>query len=77
MTRRPGGAFVAHYGPKIRAWCCQRGLQAADVDDFTQNVFLRLARALRKFAYDPSRRFGGWLWVVTEHAIRDFFADQK
>jgi RNA polymerase sigma-70 factor (ECF subfamily) len=71
------GAFVAHYRPKIRAWCCQRGLQAADADDVTQDVLLRLARALRKFTYDPSRKFRGWLRVVTEHAVCDFFADQK
>ena len=71
------GAFVAHYGPKIRAWCCQRGLQAADADDVTQDVLLRLDRALRKFTYDPSRKFRGWLRVVTEHAVSDFFADQK
>jgi RNA polymerase sigma-70 factor (ECF subfamily) len=71
------GAFVAHYGPKIRAWCCQRGLQAADADDVTQDVLLRLTRALRKFTYDPSRKFRGWLRVVTEHAVSDFFADRK
>jgi RNA polymerase sigma factor (sigma-70 family) len=70
-------AFVAYYGPKIRDWCCQRGLQAADADDVTQDVLLRLARALRKFTYDPSRTFRGWLRVVTEHAIADFFVDQK
>ena len=70
-------AFVAHYRPKIRAWCGQRGLQAADADDVTQDVLLRLARALRKFTYDPSRKFRGWLRVVTEHAVSDFFADQK
>ncbi len=38
--------FVAYYGPKIRGWCRQRGLQAADVEDVTQDVLLRLARAL-------------------------------
>jgi RNA polymerase sigma-70 factor (ECF subfamily) len=71
------GAFVAHYRPKIRAWCFQRGLQAADVDDVTQDVLLRLTRALRKFTYDPSRKFRGWLRVMTEHAVSDFFADRK
>jgi RNA polymerase sigma-70 factor (ECF subfamily) len=70
------GAFVAHYGPKIRAWCCQRGLQAADADDVTQDVLLRLCRAIQKFTYDPSRKFRGWLRVVTEHAVSDFFVDR-
>jgi RNA polymerase sigma factor (sigma-70 family) len=70
-------AFVAYYGPKIRAWCSQRGLQAADAEDVTQDVLLRLARALRTFTYDPSRTFRGWLRVVTEHALADFFAARK
>ena len=70
-------AFVAHYRPKIRAWCCQRGLQAADADDVTQDVLLRLDRALRKFTYDPSLKFRGWLRVMTEHAVCDFFANRK
>ena len=71
------GAFVAHYGPKIRAWCCQRGLQTADADDVTQDVLLRLSRSLQKFTYDPSRKFRGWLRVMTEHAVCDFFANRK
>jgi len=69
--------FVAHYGPKIRGWCRQRGLQAADADDVTQDVLLRLARALRRFTYDPSRSFRGWLRLVTEHALSDYFAVRK
>ena len=42
--------FVACYGPKIRNWCRQRGLQAADAEDVTQDVLLRLARALKTFS---------------------------
>ena len=54
-------AFVACYGPKIRGWCRQRGLQPADAEDVTQDVLLRLSRALKTFTYDPSRTFRGWL----------------
>ncbi len=70
-------AFVAYYGPKIRGWCRERGLQGADADDVTQDVLVRLARALRTFAYDPSRTFRGWLRLVTQHALSDFFAHRK
>jgi RNA polymerase sigma-70 factor (ECF subfamily) len=70
-------AFVAYYGPKIRGWCRQRGLQRADADDVTQDVLLRLARALRTFEYDPSRTFRGWLRLVTQHALADFFSRRK
>jgi RNA polymerase sigma factor (sigma-70 family) len=69
--------FVAYYGPKIRGWCRQGGLQEADADDVAQDVLLRLARALRTFTYDPSRTFRGWLRMVTQHAVSDFFADRK
>jgi RNA polymerase sigma-70 factor (ECF subfamily) len=71
------GAFVAYYGPKIQGWCRKRGLQAADADDVTQDVLLRLSRALRTFVYDPSRSFRGWLRLVTQHALSDFFAHRK
>lgn len=69
--------FVAHYEPRIRGWCRQGGLQTADAEDVTQDVLLRLTRALPKFTYDPSRTFRGWLRLVTEHALADFFADRK
>ncbi len=69
--------FVACYGPKINHWCRQRGLQEADAEDVTQNVLLRLARALKTFNYDPSKTFRGWLRQVTEHALSDFFLDRK
>jgi RNA polymerase sigma-70 factor (ECF subfamily) len=69
--------FVASYGPKIRSWCRRRGLQPADAEDVTQDVLLRLARALKTFHYDPSRTFRGWLRSVTEHALSDFFADRR
>jgi RNA polymerase sigma factor (sigma-70 family) len=71
------GAFVEYYGPKIQGWCRKRGLQAADADDVTQDVLLRLSRALRTFVYDPSRSFRGWLRLVTEHALSDFFAHRN
>jgi RNA polymerase sigma factor (sigma-70 family) len=69
--------FAAHYGSKIRGWCRERGLQAADAEDVTQSVLLRLVRALKTFSYDSSKTFRGWLWVVTQHAVSDFFADRK
>jgi RNA polymerase sigma factor (sigma-70 family) len=70
-------AFVVCYGPKINGWCRRRGLQEADAEDVTQNVLLRLARALKTFTYDPSKRFRSWLRLVTERALSDFFLDRK
>jgi RNA polymerase sigma-70 factor (ECF subfamily) len=69
--------FFASYGPRIRGWCRQRGLQPADAEDVTQVVLLRLSRALKRFTYDPSRSFPGWLRMVTQNALADFFAERK
>ncbi len=68
---------MARYGPKIRAWCTGRGLQPADADDVTQEVLLRLTRALKGFTYDTSGTFRGWLRVVTQNALFDFFTARK
>ena len=76
-TRSHGRSFVACYGPKIRGWCRQRGLQPADAEDVTQDVLLRLSRALKTFTYDPSRTFRGWLRAVTLHALNDFAAERR
>jgi RNA polymerase sigma-70 factor (ECF subfamily) len=64
--------FVEHYGPHIYRWCRQWKLQAADAEDVTQDILLKLAQKLRHFAYDPSLSFRGWLKTVTHHAWRDF-----
>ena len=53
-----------------------RGLQPADAEDVTQDVLLRLSRALKMFTYDPSRTFRGWLRAVTLHALNDFAAER-
>jgi RNA polymerase sigma factor (sigma-70 family) len=69
--------FVAVYGPKIRGWCRQWGLQEADAEDVTQDVLLRMAQKLGTFVYDPSRSFRGWLRTVTQNALAHFVADRK
>src|SRR5205807_4126437 len=55
------GEFVDRYGGIIYSWCRGSGLQDADAQDVTQAVLTQLAVQLGRFAYDPSRRFRGWL----------------
>jgi len=69
--------FVERYGRRIYGWCRQWRLQEADAEDVTQDVLLRLARKMRRFTYDPSRSFRGWLWMLTHHAWSDFLEDRK
>jgi RNA polymerase sigma-70 factor (ECF subfamily) len=69
--------FVERYGRHIYRWCRQWKLQDADAEDVTQEILVKLARKLRDFAYDPSRRFRGWLKTVAHHAWRDFVDDRR
>jgi RNA polymerase sigma-70 factor (ECF subfamily) len=64
--------LVEHYGVKIHAWCLRWGIQEADAQDVTQDVLLKLARAMQNFTYDPKRSFRAWLKTLTNHALSDF-----
>lgn len=65
--------FTSCYRPSIVTWCRLRGLQPADADDLTSEVFLKLLNAMTKFEYRPGGSFRSWLRTVTERAILDFF----
>jgi RNA polymerase sigma-70 factor (ECF subfamily) len=66
--------FVGRYTPRIYGWCRKQGLQTADAEDVTQTVLANVARAMKSFAYDPSRSFRGWLKAVTRNAWLDFLS---
>ena len=68
--------FVEHYGAKIYGWCRRWNLQEADAQDVTQDVLLKLARAMKDFTYDPTRSFRAWLKTITQHAWSDAIADR-
>ena len=64
--------FVARYTPVVAGWCRGWKLQNADVEEVTQEVLLKLARGIRKFAYDPAKgRFRGWLLTLAHNVWRD------
>lgn len=65
-------SFVRTYGPRIIHWCRRWGLQDADARDVAQAVLIQFARQIRRFRYDPSRRFRGWLRTLTHAAWCDF-----
>lgn len=69
--------FVDRYQPRIRYWCRSWGLQESDREDVSQDVLLRLAKALKRFDYDPNRSFRAWLKTVTHHAWVDWANRQK
>ncbi|AWM39074.1 RNA polymerase sigma factor RpoE [Gemmata obscuriglobus] len=76
LRRRPGdpdawAEFVAHYGPKVLAWCRGWGLQDADAQDVAQTVLMKMATRLPDFEYDPAQSFRAWLKTVTHHVWYD------
>lgn len=67
--------FEKTYRGLIRDFCKRKGLQEADVADVTQEVLIKVARAIRSFEYDPARgRFRDWLGSVVRGRLADFFA---
>jgi RNA polymerase sigma-70 factor (ECF subfamily) len=62
--------FVRRYSPRIYRWCTHWGLQPADAEDVTQEVLVKLARAIDR--YRPGEgSFRAWLKVITVHGLAD------
>jgi RNA polymerase sigma-70 factor (ECF subfamily) len=62
------------YSPLVRAWCQHQGVQGADADDVTQEVFQAVVTGLEQFQKDrPGDTFRGWLRGITRHKLLDFF----
>jgi RNA polymerase sigma-70 factor (ECF subfamily) len=66
--------FMEWYGGKVYAWCRAWGLQQADAQEVTQEVFVKLSQRMRDFRYDPARSFRAWLKTVTHNAWQDYAA---
>lgn len=64
--------FIELYRPLIQRWCRQRGLQEADVDEVTSMVLVKLGERMDRFAYDPTKRFRGWLRTVVDSQVCTF-----
>ena len=70
--------FVNRYAPKIFNWCRRYQLQESDAADVTQDVLVKLVRAMQDFQYDPAQgSFRGWLKTVTANAVRDLAGKWK
>jgi RNA polymerase sigma-70 factor (ECF subfamily) len=60
------------YGPLVRSWCRRDGLQDADADDVTQDVFRSVHRSIARFDREPhGGAFRDWLRAITRNAVRD------
>jgi RNA polymerase sigma-70 factor (ECF subfamily) len=69
--------FLAVYQPLIYRWCRRGGLQHADAEEVSAAVLAKLARAMKRFEYDPDRRFRSWLRSVVANAMRDCWREKR
>lgn len=66
--------FVSLYEPLIRAWLALRGLAGDALEESTQDVLVRLVRALRNSPFDAARaRFRTYLGCIVDCVARDRF----
>jgi RNA polymerase sigma factor (sigma-70 family) len=69
--------FVSHYEPALRAVCRHYGLTGPSADDCCQQVWIKLATAMRRFHYDPGRRFRAWLRCFFHSRVVDVLRSSK
>jgi RNA polymerase sigma factor (sigma-70 family) len=65
--------FVDVYSPLIYGFCRAREVQSSDAADITQEVLLRVSKAMRTFEYDRAKGlFRDWLAKVVLNEIRRY-----
>lgn len=63
--------FVDVYSPLIYNYCRWRELQSSDAADVTQEVLMRVSKAIRSFEYDRTKGlFRDWLARIVLNEIR-------
>jgi len=75
---RAWSEFIELYGPLIHQLAKRRGLQEADAQDLSQDVFRAVARAIERFQPDPGLgSFRGWLFRIANNLIINVLAAQR
>jgi RNA polymerase sigma factor (sigma-70 family) len=66
--------LVALYTPLIRGWLARYEVQAADLDDLSQEVFSTVLREMPNFRHDLRRgAFRRWLRTIAVNRLRNFW----
>jgi RNA polymerase sigma-70 factor (ECF subfamily) len=63
--------FVRVYGPLIFGRCIRQGLQPADAEDVTQEVFRKVLASIGQFERRHTQAFRGWLARIAVNAAAD------
>ena len=69
------GGVVRQHVTKVRTMISQMVINDADVDDLTQEVFLRAIRNISRFRGES--QFSTWLYRIAMNTVRDFLRGQN
>ena len=70
--------FVEIYQPLVFRLALKQGLQPADARDLTQEVLLRVAKAVNQWNPNPAQgTFCGWISRITRNMVIDFFRNSR
>lgn len=65
----------ARYAPRVFGYFCRQLRDRSDAEDLTQEVFLRLYRARRR--YRPRARFATWIFHITQNVARNALRSKR
>ena len=78
VKRDEPGAFaelVARHGPRIFGRFFRSFRDRQEAEDLTQDVLLRVYRSRKR--YEPSAKFGTWLFHITQNVARNAFRNRR
>jgi len=66
--------LMNHYYKTVQRFAFQCGVHPTDLDDVTQEVFIKLYRYINQF---NDKHFTTWLYKITLNTTRDYYRKQK
>ena len=70
--------MVTLYYPLVCRWCASKGLQPHDCVDVAQEVFVAVAKNIRRFRRETQRdSFCAWLRTITMRKMSDYWRRQE
>jgi len=63
--------FFEQYRPLLYVFFKRKGFQEQDAEDLACELVTKLLTTMKKFTYDPSRRFRSYLNTAAQHAVNE------
>lgn len=75
--RKAFAALYDRYFPLVNRYCQRRLLDCAAADDLSSEVFLSVARTIRRFPGTTELDFRRWLYRIATNAINAYFRKRR